>query len=259
MLEHVGAPGDERAVYPRAQQLRPDPAVAGGDHPSDDLLAQSRLEREQLAGGEPVQELSDADVAQLVRDAPEVVELRLLECGIQQRLVVELELDAPLGQPVERRPGERGRTLQRGQPAPVCRAGAAREELADPGEHRRRQRRTNPQRPRRVDEPAQRLADDPWAGDRDRERRGDPAGVSGRCAPAAAVALEQRDLAAAAGERLGDAQADRAAADHAHPHDATARSAITLTRTPPPPPPRPTARSPPGTGRSDRAGTGSCR
>ena len=94
--------------------------IAAGDHAPDHAVAQRRLEREQLAGRQPVQRLGGAgDLAELVCDAPEMVELRPFERRIQERLVVELELDAPRGQPFERRPGAYARPLQRHQPATV--------------------------------------------------------------------------------------------------------------------------------------------
>ncbi len=116
----VGAAGDERALYARAQRLRTDPVIAAGDHAPDHAVAQRRLEGEQLTGRQPLQRLAGAeDLAELLCDAPEMVELRPFERRVQQRLVVELELDTPVGQPFECRAGARARLLQRHQPVAV--------------------------------------------------------------------------------------------------------------------------------------------
>ena len=98
-------------------------------------------------------------------------------------------------------------------PRRYTRRGQQRRKIDDPGEHRRRQRRPDPQRPRRVDEPAQRLTDDARRRHRGRERRRHPARIAGRGRAATPVTLDHGHRHATRRERLGDAQTDGAAAD----------------------------------------------
>ena len=57
-----------------------------------------------------------ARLRELIGDPQQVLELSLLEGGIQQRLIVELELDAALCQAIERGTGERPGGLQGDEP-----------------------------------------------------------------------------------------------------------------------------------------------
>ena len=81
--------------------------------PPSTRFAQRRLDRAQLGGRHPFERPGDPQPRELVRRLPQVLELGLLERRIQQRIVMKLELHAALGQPIERRPGERAGLLER--------------------------------------------------------------------------------------------------------------------------------------------------
>ncbi len=152
-LAHPHSTRFERSRKRGRELLGADAALPVGDHPTDHARVERGLQIKHLAGGQALQRVHRARFAEVAGDLPDVLQLRAVKGGVQQRLIVALELHPPLGQPVKRRSGQRRGALEGYQTAAVGRARTVRDEPSDPGQQRRRQCRANPQRTRRIQKP----------------------------------------------------------------------------------------------------------